>query len=110
MDLASQIRSLFDNPKSADIMLRVDGKIYHGHTCILIATSGFFKSFFHVQYRLDNKYSLFSKIKNKKSLSSSSSSSLYLSPQGGGKKEEEEEEKEQVSKTPNMTFSMTTTA
>ncbi|CAG8536457.1 5800_t:CDS:2 [Dentiscutata erythropus] len=46
--MASQIRSLFDNPKSADIMLRVDGKIYHGHTCIMIATSAYLAHKFRV--------------------------------------------------------------
>ncbi|CAG8587835.1 14356_t:CDS:2 [Acaulospora morrowiae] len=51
MDLPSKIRSLFDNPKLSDVVLHVDGRAYHGHTCILIATSGFFKSFFLSHYK-----------------------------------------------------------
>lgn len=45
MDTFPKIRALFNDPFAADLTLRIDGRIYFAHKCILILQSEWFQKY-----------------------------------------------------------------
>jgi hypothetical protein len=47
MDTLPKLRKIFNNPNSYDTILRIDGKYFYIHKCILQHQSEFFMNFFN---------------------------------------------------------------